>query len=176
MVGGRLAAAAGFLALAGLAACGGSTPSAARSPGTSATPSATASPQPTESPAIGCTIVTADTVNAALGTTVGVPTVDHPSPAETDCTYNGNGEIVTVDIIVGENAAGFVADQQTFTAGQTWASAPGIGDQAYYVTKASSDGTTTILFALKGTNSFVVSSQTSLASVETLMNQIIAGT
>lgn len=162
-----------------LAACTKS-PKALQPPPTP-TPSASATPLalPTElpaSPAIGCTIVTADQVNAALGTTVGVPTVDHPSQAETDCTFTGPGQLVTVDIIVGEDAASFAADKAQFTANADWANASNVGDQAYYVTKASQFGSTIILFALKGSNVVITSSQTDLPTLEKLMNQVLTQT
>jgi hypothetical protein len=182
--GGALGACLAAVVLAaGLAACGGSNPRGTGSPPPSASPSPPASPTPTFSPAIGCTTVTPDQVNAALGTTVGVPDVSHPSPEETDCTYTGPSQLVTVDIVVGENAAGFQADRQQLTAGcgtsansncLSWSTVAGVGDQAYELTESSPDGTTTILLALKGSNSFLISSQTSLDTLKTLMAQVLA--
>ncbi|HEU5001603.1 MAG TPA: hypothetical protein VFW71_02340 [Actinomycetota bacterium] len=162
-----------------LAACSASPKAPQSTPTPTPTPSVSASPSalPTQlpaSPAIGCTIVTPDEVNAALRTTVGVPTVDHPSQAETDCTFTGPGQLVTVDVIVGETAASFAADKSQLTANQTWADVAGVGDQAYYVTLASQYGTTIVLYALKGSNAFVTSAQTDLRTLEMLMNQVLA--
>ncbi|HLI57606.1 MAG TPA: hypothetical protein VKY26_11325, partial [Actinomycetota bacterium] len=54
------------------------------------------------------------------------------------------------------------------------ATVTGVGDQAFYLTSASPDGTTLTLFVLTGTNVIFVSSQTGLGPLEALMNQIIA--
>lgn len=166
----------GAVALAaGLAACGSSPPkNAVNSPSPTTTASPAASPHPLPTPSIVCTIASANDVNTLLGTGVGAPTVQQLSPNETNCQFFGANQVATVDITVGENAAGFAADKQQFTAQEIWADAKGVGDQAYYLTKPSQYGTTTILVALKGTTSVIVSSQTSLASLEDLMNHILA--
>jgi hypothetical protein len=175
-----VAAAAGMLA----AACGGGSPHVIGSPSSTGSAAASISPSgtpvsPTVSvaPAVECAIVTFDEVNNILGTDVSQPNVTTPSPAETDCIYDGPNQIVTVDIVSGENATGFAADKQANIAqGQSHGDVAAVGDQAYYVTRQSPDGLTTILFTLKGATVVTVSSQTSLASLETLMARVLSQT
>lgn len=168
---------------AGLAACGGGRPSATQSGSPTPSSSPSASPTPVPSPAIGCTIVTPDEINAALGTQVGLPEVTHNQPQETDCVFNGPSQLVTVDIVVGENASGFAADRQEFTAQcGTSADAPctasatvtGVGEQAYYLTGASPEGTTLTLLALQNNVSYLVSAQTAIGPLEALMKQLLS--
>lgn len=175
------ATSAGMLA----AACGGGSPNVTGSSSPSAPAAAASAPasstpvSPTVSvaPAVECAIVTFDEINNILGTDVSQPNVTTPSPAETDCVYDGPNQIVTVDIVSGENATGFAADKQANIAqGQSHGDVAAVGDQAYYVTRQSPDGLTTILFALKGATVVTVSSQTSLASLETLMARVLSQT
>lgn len=166
----------------GLAACG-TNRNVTSPPPSSPTPSGTTSPTPVPSPPIGCTILTPDQINSALGTEVGLPTVIHPQPQETDCTFSGPSEEVTIDVTVGENASGFAADQQQTTSScgtsasapcSAWATLPGVGEQAYYLTSATPNGTTLTLLALQDNVSYLLSGQSAIGPLEALMKQMLS--
>ena len=163
-----------------LAGCQGSAPKAASPSPPAPSHTASAQPAPTASivHAVECAIVTFNVVNNTLGTDVSAPSVTTPSVDETDCIYKGPQQLVTVDVLNGQAAAGFAADKlRNLPRGQTSGDVAGLADQAYYITLPPTGdlpAPTTILFALKGRTALVVSSQTSLASLQALMAKALS--
>ena len=103
--------------------------------------------------AFDCSKVPASDVNAALGTSVGVPTSQTGGSA-TSCTYSSTSPIQTVIIRVdpASSAGTFAAEQsQTTAAGQTVTPVSGVGDGAYSSTLSGGGFTTNTFAVRKGT-------------------------
>ena len=163
----------GAVAALGLAACSSSSTSSSTTAGSS---SATTAASSSSSSAPSCSLVSASTLNAALGTSVGDPTTVVNGPV-TVCTYkssSGGGQVI-VRYQTGMSSASFNANKTGFTqSGQNVTPVSGLGDEAYSSTLSAAGLTTNTIVVRKGATELLITGPGTLAQTEALAGQVLA--
>lgn len=150
-----------------LAACSSSsttTTTTAAGSGSTATTAAAATAK-----SFSCADAPASAVNAALGTSVGAPTVQ-TNGSVTVCTYNSTSPIQSVIIRVdtASSAATVAAEKsQSAAQGEAVTTVPGVGDDAYSLSISGGGFTTNSFLVRKGTTEVQVNGPGTPAQVET---------
>jgi hypothetical protein len=160
-----------------LAGCGSSGSSGISQSAASPASPAASSPAAGGQSQVGCSLVPAALVNAALGTDLGAPSQSGGGNAVA-CQFKGaKAGAVEIRIATGETAAAFAAERKTFdSSGQPTRTYAGFGDQAYTSTQSMPMGMPSVntLVALKGPVELLVSSTAGITSEDALEQQLFA--
>ena len=151
-----------------LAACSSSSATTATTATTAASGGSTTTGAAATKTSFTCADAPASAVNAALGTSVGTPTVE-TNGSVTVCTYNSTSPIQSVIIRVDTaSSAATVAAEKTQSAaqGEAVTSVPGVGDDAYSLSISGGGFTTNSFLVRKGTTEAQVNGPGTPAQVE----------
>ena len=154
----------------------GATACSSSSGSTSATTSGATSPTTTAATtaaAPSCDLVSAEKVNAALGTTVGAPT-SVVNGSVTVCTYKQSIGEVIVRFDTASSPSAFAAGKAGMTAHSEPVTAiSGFGDEAYTSTIGTGTYATNTIVVRKGSTELLITGPASLPQVEALASQVV---
>ena len=122
-------------------------------------------------------MVAAAEVNAALGTSVGGPSINKANPPVSVCTYSGGNppQTVIVQFHDGQDAVGFGTERNGFNnQNQPTTDLSGFGDEAFTSVLSANNRTVVTLVVRKADVEVLISAPTPLPTVEALMEQILS--